>query len=216
MRRIVRVLTAARLVVPVAAALLCLAPVSQAQDKPAGELKPAESFASIADEKARSVALFEEAGKVIQHPRCVNCHPAGDRPLQGMAMLPHQPPVFRGEANFGLPGMTCNTCHGPENVTLADLADDVRSIPGNPNWHLAPIEMAWVGKTLGQICEQIKDPARNGGKSLEEIVEHMAHDDLVGWGWEPGAGREPVPGTQDAFGELIRYWVDTGAECPTG
>ena len=45
-------------------------------------LRSASEFASIKNKKARSVALFQEAGKVIQHPRCVNCHPAGDRPLQ--------------------------------------------------------------------------------------------------------------------------------------
>ena len=191
---------------------LFLSPAANAQAQE--ELRAASELESIADESARSVALFEEAGKVIQHPRCVNCHPAGDRPLQGMAMRPHEPPVFRGDANFGLVGMTCNTCHGSENVTLADQADDIKSIPGNPNWHLAPIEMAWEGKSLGEICTQIKDPARNGGKTIDEIVEHMAHDDLVGWGWHAGAGREPVPGTQEAFGELIKYWAETGAACP--
>jgi hypothetical protein len=177
-------------------------------------LRPVSEFESIADESARSVAVFEEAGKVLQHPRCVNCHPAGDRPLQGMAMRPHEPPVFRGDADFGKVGMTCNTCHGPENASTQGQADDIKSIPGNPAWHLAPIEMAWQGKSLGEICEQIKDPARNGGKNLDQIVEHMAHDELVGWGWDPGDGREPAPGTQAAFGELIKYWVETGAACP--
>jgi hypothetical protein len=196
----------------VAAALL-LSSAPSAQES--GGLRAASEFDSIAEESARSAALFEEAGKVILHPRCVNCHPAGDRPMQGMAMRPHEPPVFRGDANFGLVGMTCNTCHGPENVTVANQADDIKSIPGNPNWHLAPIEMAWAGKSLGEICEQIKDPARNGNKTLEQIVDHMAHDSLVGWGWHPGEGREPAPGSQEVFGELIRYWVETGAVCPT-
>ena len=49
-----------------------------------------------------------------------------------------------------------------ENIKVVGQADTLKSIPGNPNWHLAPIEMAWEGKTLGQICEQIKDKARNG------------------------------------------------------
>ncbi|TXR46884.1 Isoquinoline 1-oxidoreductase subunit [Phyllobacterium endophyticum] len=192
--------------------------ISFAQDKPAPakeELKPASSFQSIADEKQRSVALFEEAGKVIEHPRCVNCHPASDRPLQDISMHPHQPPVLRGEGGMGKPGMQCNTCHGAENVNIIAQSETIKSIPGNPNWHLAPIEMAWEGKSLGYICNQIKDPQRNGGKSLDEIVEHMAHDDLVGWGWHPGEGREPVPGTQEAFGELIKAWVATGAACPS-
>ncbi|MCJ9673918.1 Isoquinoline 1-oxidoreductase subunit, partial [Neorhizobium sp. SHOUNA12B] len=75
-----------------------LSPASVAQDAKidAKTLKPAASFQSIANERERSVALFQEAGKVIQHPRCVNCHPATDRPLQGVNMHPHQPPVFRG------------------------------------------------------------------------------------------------------------------------
>jgi hypothetical protein len=177
-------------------------------------LRDAASFASIADKNARAVAMFEEAGKVIQHPRCVNCHPAGDSPLQNMTMHKHQPPVSRGEAGMGMPGMMCNTCHGEANVEVVGQAETLKSIPGNPAWHLAPIEMAWEGKSLGFICAQIKDPARNGGKTMDELVEHMAHDSLVGWGWQPGAGREPAPGSQEVFGELIRRWAADGAACP--
>lgn len=192
---------------------IMLAPASKAQN--AGSLRPVESFQSISDKRARSVALFEEAGKVIQHPRCVNCHPATERPLQGMSMRPHQPPVFRGDAGMGLVGMQCNTCHSEQNTPVVGQADTLKSIPGNPAWHLAPIEMAWEGKTLGQICEQLKDQKRNGEKTMAEMFEHMAHDELVGWGWQPGDGREPVPGTQEEFGKLIQAWADTGAACPS-
>jgi len=195
---------------------MALTSASIAQDAAGNgsSLKPAASFQAIADQRERSLALFAEAGKVIQHPRCVNCHPATDRPLQNMAMRPHEPPVFRGEGGMGLPGMNCTTCHGAENVAVVGQAETLKSIPGNPLWHLAPIEMAWEGKTLGQICQQIKDPARNGGKTMPELVEHMAHDELVGWGWNPGEGREPVPGTQQGFGEIFQAWVDSGAVCP--
>ena len=108
---------------------------------------------------------------------------------------------------MGAPGMRCTTCHGPANF-------DPARIPGHPEWHVAPIEMAWQGKSLGEICAQIKDPARNGGKDLAALVHHMAEDSLVGWGWHPGAGRTPAPGTQKEFGELIKAWVDAGAACP--
>lgn len=201
-----------------AAVLFLSTSLSQAQEnaKSPVELKPASAFEGIADKSERAIALFEEAGKVIQHPRCVNCHPATDRPLQGIDMHPHQPPVTRGPADIGMPGMMCSTCHGAENVPVVGQADTLKSIPGHPLWHVAPIEMAWEGKSLGQICEQIKDPARNGGKTMDEIVEHMAHDTLVGWGWNPGEGREPVPGTQDVFGELIARWAADGAACPKG
>ena len=48
--------------------------------------------------------------------------------------------------------------------------------PATPEWHLAPREMAWEGKTLGEICAQIKDPARNGGrKSLEDLDPSHRH-----------------------------------------
>ena len=181
--------------------------VSAAQPDPAKTLRSVQAFASIADEQQRSLALFEEAGKVITHARCVNCHPAGDRPAQGDDRRPHMPLVVRGEDNFGAVGMRCTTCHGPANF-------DAAGIPGNPAWHVAPIEMAWVGKSLGEICRQIKDPQRNGGKSMEELIHHMAEDSLVGWGWKPGVGREPAPGTQKEFGELIKAWSDTGAVCP--
>ena len=197
--------------VPLAAGLMVIGAgfAFSAGESPAGKaLKPASSFASIADQKERSVALFVEAGKVIQHPRCVNCHPAGNRPQQGDNGHPHQPLVVRGEDNLGAIGMRCTTCHGPANF-------DPGRIPGHPQWHLAPIEMAWVGKSLAYICEQIKDPKRNGGKSMDQLIEHMAHDSLVGWGWSPGVGREPAPGTQAEFGELIKAWADSGAACPS-
>lgn len=180
----------------------------------AEDLKPVSAFDGITDEAARSAALFVEAGRVIEHPRCLNCHPVGDTPTQGMDMHPHEPPVVRGDADIGAPGMMCGTCHGPENIAVVAQADTLKSIPGNPAWHLAPLSMAWAGQPLDEICVQIKDPERNGGKDLAQIVEHMAHDDLVGWGWEPGEGREPVPGTQASFGELIAAWVATGAHCP--
>lgn len=202
------------------AAIVAAPSLSIAQDAgtpaPAQGLKPVSAFDSIADETARSVAIFEETGKVLQHPRCINCHPKGDSPLQGMEMKPHQPPVRRGEANFGVAGMQCTTCHGPANVDVVAQAEGIESIPGNPNWHLAPIEMAWEGKSLKEICEQIKDENRNGGKTLAQLVEHMAKDDLVGWGWNPGKGREPAPGTQAEFGALYEAWAATGAHCPAG
>jgi hypothetical protein len=176
-------------------------------------LRPASAFAGIADKDARSAAIFTEMGKVLTHPRCVNCHPRTDRPLQGDAGKPHNPPVTRGPDGHGAPGLECATCHGPRNVALTNGKG---SMPGHPAWHLAAKSMAWEGKTLGEICAQIKDRKRNGGKSLAQIVEHNSHDGLVGWGWNPGDGRAPVPGTQEEFGALTKAWVDSGAKCPKG
>lgn len=190
---------------PAAAAVL-------AEMKQRTSLKPAAAFDGIKDPKARSVALFEEAGKVIEHPRCANCHPV-DHPAQGDGRHLHMPFVSRGADGHG-EGLPCASCHTAGNVWVGGTR--IVTIPGNPKWALAPAEMAWQGKSLGDICRQIKDPARNGGRSLTQIYEHMAHDGLVGWAWDPGAGRVPAPGTQAQFGDLIRAWIDTGAECPTG
>jgi hypothetical protein len=173
----------------------------------ADELRPVSEFAAITDSRERAVALFKEAGKVITHPRCMNCHPASDRPTQTDSMRPHEPWVVRGADGHGAAGLKCSNCHHAANF-------DPARAPGHPMWHLAPIEMAWQGKTLGEICRQIKDPGRNGGHTLEQIVAHMAEDSLVGWAWAPGTGREPAPGTQAAFGALIRAWAESGAACP--
>ena len=166
-----------------------------------------ESFASITDLETRSAAMFTELGKVLTHPRCTNCHPASDRPRQGDESRLHQPPVTRGADGHGLPAMRCSTCHGNGNFEPGRM-------PGHPEWHLAPIEMAWEGKTVGEICTQLKDPARNGGRKVEELIHHIGEDSLVGWAWAPGAGRSPAPGTQKQAGALVEAWVKTGAACP--
>jgi hypothetical protein len=174
---------------------------------PKNQLRSVAHFAVFKDQKERSRALFLEASRVLLHPRCANCHPDGDVPAQGMQMNPHQPPVTRGPESRGVVGMECSGCHQDHNLALA-------RVPGAPEWHLAPREMAWVGKTPRYVCQQMKDPKRNGGKSLEQIVQHNAHDKLVGWSWSPGADREPAPGTQEQFGAIIAAWVQSGAECP--
>jgi hypothetical protein len=150
-----------------AALALALVTDVDSAGQPATLSRP-ESFAHVGDVAARSIALFTEAGKVLTHPRCVNCHPAGDRPLQGEAGAGrlHQPPVARGHDGHGTPTMRCAMCHQHTNY-------DPAGVPGHPHWHLAPREMAWQNKTLGEICRQIKDPARNGGRSLEELLMHM-------------------------------------------
>jgi hypothetical protein len=173
----------------------------------ADALAPPESFAHIADDAERSAALFAELGKVLTHPRCTNCHPAGDHPRQGEQARTHQPPVERGPDGHGRPAMRCSSCHQQANF-------DAARMPGHPEWHLAPREMAWEGRTLGEICAQIKDRDRNGGRSLDEIVHHIAADTLVGWAWAPGFGRRPAPGTQQQAGALAQAWVQTGAACP--
>jgi hypothetical protein len=112
----------------------------------ANALRPVTAFAVIADDRARAIALFQEAGKVIAHPRCMNCHPAGDSPTQTERMQPHLPLVVRGADGHGAPGMMCATCHHAANY-------DIAGVPGHADWHLAPQSMGWQGRSLPQICE---------------------------------------------------------------
>ncbi len=177
----------------------------------AGELRPASAFDAISRREQRSAAIFMEMGAVLTHPRCTNCHPRADTPLQGDQRVAHSPPVTRGPDGHGAAGLQCNTCHGETNVAFTGAPGGV---PGKPHWALAPIEMAWDGRTVAEICQQLRDPARNGGRTLAEIHRHNAEDALVGHGWDPGAGRESAPGTQAAFGALTQAWIDTGAVCP--
>ena len=104
--------------------------------------------------------------------------------------------------------MRCATCHRATNF-------EAPGVPGNPKWKLAPIEMAWQGKTLGEICRQILDPSRSH-MTRAELLHHMAEDELVGWAWHPGGNREPAPGSQaDADREIADLTNVLGEECGT-
>ncbi len=161
----------------------------------AQDLRAPETFSSIANPAERSRALFTEAGRVLQHPRCLNCHPVSDRPLQGNDSHPHSPLVVRGADDKGATGMRCTTCHQAANF-------EPSGVPGHPMWHVAPASMAWQTKSLGQICAQIKDPRRNGGKTA--CGDPRAHGArlLGGLGmdaWRKSRARARHPGATGRF-----------------
>jgi hypothetical protein len=178
-----------------------------AQAQSAAGLRGPDAFAGIGDRAQRSIALFAEAGKVLQHPRCQNCHPGDDRPRQGDDGRPHQPPVRPGADGLGAAGLRCPACHGEANY-------DAVGMPGVAGWHLAPPSMGLRGRPLAAICAQVKDLDKNGSRELADIVSHVDQDRLIAWAWAPGPGRQAAPGTHATFVALIRGWVETGAECP--
>jgi mono/diheme cytochrome c family protein len=162
------------------------------------------------DDAAASRAAFLAAYPVFMHARCLNCHPVGDVPFQGDDSHPHEPPVKRGPEGKGKFAMKCANCHQPENFPGENMP------PGNPNWHLPKPEMPLVfeGKSACELAIQLKDPQRNGGKSLEQILHHVEEDQLVLGGWNPGDGRSTPPLSHAEFAKKMRQWVEKGAAIP--
>ena len=159
---------------------------------------------------AASAKAFLEIHKVFTSPRCQNCHPAGDAPLQGDDSHVHLQDVKRGKDGHGVSAMRCETCHQTTN-----LAGD-HMPPGNPKWGLPSPEhkMVFVGRTPAELCRQLKDPKQTGGRSLQQLLEHVANDELVGWGWNPGDGRAMPPLTRSETLAEMKIWIDGGAACP--
>ncbi len=168
------------------------------------------SAGTTSSDSAASARAFASAYKVLLHPRCMNCHPAGDSPLVGDQSMPHPMNVTRGPGGMGKNGLWCSTCHQDQNVP------GVHTPPGGPGWQLPPsdIPMVFETRTPRQLCEQLKDPARNGQRSLQEILEHVRTAPLVLWGWTPGGGRTPVPVSHEEFVKQMSEWVEKGASCP--
>lgn len=160
--------------------------------------------------QSKSAEAWTTIYKVLQHPRCANCHPVDDVPLQGDDMQPHMQSVQRGPDGKGLFAMQCASCHQTTNLAGPHLP------PGAPNWHLPHPDMplVFVGKSAGDLCRQMRDPATNGKKTPEELFHHMAEDKLVLWGWDPGVGRAPVSVPHAELVTAMRAWIDGGCECP--
>jgi len=175
------------------------------------EASGTETRTATADDPVKARGAFNEAYKVFASPRCSNCHPAGDTPTQGDEHRVHDQGVTRGPDGKGPAGMTCSTCHQEENLDGEGLP------PGAPNWHMPPPgnKMVFQGMTAAKLCEQLKDPARNGGrKTLKESIHHIEVDPLVGWAWNPGNGRTTPPLSKADLLKKLNEWIDNGAACP--
>jgi hypothetical protein len=155
---------------------------------------------------ADGLKAFKDVASVLRSPRCINCHPAGDVPRQTDSQLPHFPAVARGADGHGLTGMRCTACHQETN--------QANGIPGAPHWGLAPRSMAWAGLDDHELAEQLKDPKRNGSRTLAQMIEHVTSEPLVCWAWQPGGDREAPPLTHEQFIQRFKDWVAAGAPLP--
>lgn len=178
--------------------------------KESATVKPAAIPPMVKDSVA-SVAAFKKVYKVLMSPRCMNCHPSGDIPLQGDDSHLHTMNPQRGIEGKGLTAMKCANCHQPANTPGKNTP------PGNPNWHLPPANMKMVfqGKSPYQLAKQLVDPKKNGNKDMKKLIEH-ADDGLVLAGWNPGEGRTLPPMSHAEFKKAWITWLTTGAYAPKG
>jgi hypothetical protein len=189
---------------------LSLTPVLRAYAQGNERAQAAEHVNTAAQhDDAAAAAAFESIAPVLHHPRCMNCHSAGDYPRQGDDSHRHTMQVRRGPDGDGVNSVKCSTCHQDHNLVGLHMP------PGAPDWHLpsAAMPMSWQGLTDHQLCELLKDPRQNGNRTVEQIVEHM-QSPLVLWGWDPGDGRAPIPMLQPEFLAKVKEWASAGAACP--
>jgi hypothetical protein len=133
--------------------------------------------------------------------------------LQGDVSRVHDQFVQRGPDGTGAVGLACATCHGTANPPASYGA---HMPPGvSTGWRLPPPEqrMVFAGLSSAALCEQLKDPKRNGGKNMDGLVHHVSADPLVLWGWSPGFGRAPVPIPHAEFVRAFKAWAGAGGPC---
>lgn len=183
-----------------------------------------QSAAEVRAERQHALDAWNTVYQVLQHPRCKNCHPDGDVPLQGDASLPHAQGVQGGPFGEGLFAMRCDTCHQTTNTPGAHMP------PGAPHWQLPPKRrmgaistispyeaappMVFEGRTSAELARQLADPKQNGNRTPEQLLHHMAEDELVGWGWNPGEGRTPVEVPRERLVAAMKTWIAAGCPVP--
>jgi hypothetical protein len=153
--------------------------------------------------------------EVTSHPRCANCHVGADnRPMWSgpsyAKTRPHGMNINAGNSRIGIETLQCSTCHA--------YREGVNDIPhGAPqvamNWQLPPVEAEWFGKTSDEICNQLRDPDRNGGRTMMELAEHLDHDLILHWAWAPGGGREAAPYSLQEHIDDVLMWGVAGFPC---
>lgn len=171
--------------------------------------KFSDTYENVEKDSVGSVQAFAKVYSVLMSPRCMNCHPVGDIPLQGDDSHLHTMAPKRGEDGKGLYAMKCSNCHQPKNVP------GVHTPPGNPKWHMPPADMKMVfqGKSPHELAKQLVNPEKNGHKSMEDLKEHV-HDTLVVAGWHPGEGRTLPPLSYEEFKAAWLTWIEKGAYAP--
>lgn len=169
-----------------------------------GERPPLNNY-DVSVSEADGLKAFGDIYAVVTHPRCMNCHPDGDRPLHTDDSVPH---AFNVTRFTPLKGVQCSTCHAPTPVGLGRPP----APPADPIWSLAPKQMVFENRTPKQLCEQLKDPDINGGRGFVDTTAHVANDHLLMTSWH--SGREPPPISHPELVKRFETWGKAGGPCP--
>jgi len=159
--------------------------------------------------------------EVASHPRCANCHTgASDRPMwSGPAYgktRPHGMNIRAGNSRIGAEFLLCSTCHTTSKETSENDNNIAHAAPRVAMaWRLAPVEADWFGRSSLQICEQLSNPELNGDRTMLELAEHLDHDLILHWAWNPGGGREAAPYSLQEHIDDILAWGVAGYPCPS-
>lgn len=172
--------------------------------------------------RAAGLAAWDRVYEVVSHPRCANCHVGPDNipmwsgPSYGEAR-PHGMNINAGESRMGAEFVPCAACH----VQRAQAASARNGAHEPPQvalaWQLAPVEFQWFGKSSAEVCAQMADPERTGGRDWVALAEHLrddaGHGGFVEWGWNPGGGRDPAPYSLQAHIDDVLTWGAAGTPC---
>ncbi len=79
--------------------------------------------------------------------------------------------IHGGESRIGTEKLACSTCH----MTSTQPNEPAPAPPrAGIDWQLAPVAFIWFGKSGAEICAQLKDPKRNGGRDAAGLVRTPA------------------------------------------
>ena len=206
-------------ILALASAFLIAAGAAFAQTTDSEQAQEAEQPAAPVLSRQEGLEAWARIHEVVSHPRCSNCHAGPDNrpmwsgPSYGKARF-HGMNINAGESRIGAEAIACATCH----TTLSNARENANTMPHAAprvaaDWRMAPVEAHWFGRSGVEICNQLRDPERNGGRTYQELAEHLDHDVILHWAWSPGGNREAAPYSLEEHVDDLLTWGAAGMPC---
>ncbi|MBD3664111.1 hypothetical protein [Sulfitobacter aestuariivivens] len=195
----------------IAGLLAAAAPLMAAEDQVVIS-PPAEGSVNL----ETGLAAWDRIYEVASHPRCSNCHvgdsdqPMWSGPSYG-APRPHGMNIRAGDSRIGAETIPCRTCHVTNETGGNDMPHGAPQVADA--WQLPPVEADWFGRTSDEICAQLRDPERNDGRTFMELADHLGHDVILHWAWNPGGTREAAPYSLQEHVDDLLIWGVAGMPC---